>query len=896
MEKMAVVNPEIRNPNAAGRQTPNPQRRLVQPQLSPFKRRKQNHLDENQSVAESLAKSVTVLFQSGSAGGREERPRGAPVAIDAKACMPWDLVFSRLGAREIIDRVAPVCHQWRDLVHSREFWAEMRTRVRLIDQLLVAEKLVERRSKGRIFKCKRLGSGEPVLLRVVDLELTNAAKDDGVPTSFLRESALLARMEHPNIIRHFGAEILGRRAATCTEFVADSFTGWFRRLIAKPSVERCSDIRENFRQMLVGLSYVHHQGVMHRNLKPDNIFITEDGLVKIGDFTTTRMLDVPFQAYTPEDPKERDRSGREMRRLWYRAPELILREEIYGPKVDSWSVGCLLAEAATGKALFQSDSEIDHLFRMFRLVGTPTATSWPEVVLTKNFSPTFPMYSPFSFAAVARAACFGNEEDHERLVCQAQPDRTDILQNLLCVSAVLGPDGMRVFDSLVTLPPSARHNAEQALEAGFFARNPSSRDAESVLEWLREGSDGPPALAGHGQASIEQMPAAGPVPTTPNQRRRSPAGPMPATAPTPSPSDLRFASRETLVEEEPHPPIPALPTLVPPSMAWSILGAMQRHEGAAASSTDSGGGGVASATRAPPRLPEGVDGASRALLVDFIVGLATKMNLSDYTLHLSVGVVDLYLALQEGAICEKQLQVIGATCLKVADVFAEQSREYYKQENASDYAEATQHSISAEEVLSCEKKMLPRLGFNLHLPTVHWFLQCYLAYGRFATGGKVAKIACFFADLSLLDYEVLAYAPSLRAQCVLVLAVCVAQQAQAEKIRERGGQEPDVAQLGFLQHWYEKVRNYVCRGNSDVDAQMCMRALVRTIVEKRREWKFEKLDSVEKKHQATGRMVVYPSLFPVSKLVRYVVPSTRSAASTDGAPAAILDDLRQFDS
>ena len=38
------------------------------------------------------------------------------------------------------------------------------------------------------------------------------------------------------------------------------------------------------------------------------------------------------EAYTPEDPKERDRSGREMRRLWYRSPEMILREEIYGPK------------------------------------------------------------------------------------------------------------------------------------------------------------------------------------------------------------------------------------------------------------------------------------------------------------------------------------------------------------------------------------------------------------------------------------------------------------------------------------------------------------------------------------------------------------------------------------
>merc|ERR1719287_381565 len=121
------------------------------------------------------------------------------------------------------------------------------------------------------------------------------------------------------------------------------------------------------------------------------------GVVKLGDFTTTRMLDIPFQSYTPEDSKERERSGREMRRLWYRAPELILRDEIYGPKVDTWSVGCLLAEAATGKALFQSDSEIDHLFRTFRLIGTPSAHSWPEVVSMKSFSVKFPVYSGFAF-------------------------------------------------------------------------------------------------------------------------------------------------------------------------------------------------------------------------------------------------------------------------------------------------------------------------------------------------------------------------------------------------------------------------------------------------------------------------------------------------------------------
>ena len=64
------------------------------------------------------------------------------------------------------------------------------------------------------------------------------------------------------------------------------------------------------------------------------------------------MVTVPHFQYTPEDPKERDRSGREARRLWYRAPELLFRPESYSFEVDIWAAGCLLAETALNEPLF----------------------------------------------------------------------------------------------------------------------------------------------------------------------------------------------------------------------------------------------------------------------------------------------------------------------------------------------------------------------------------------------------------------------------------------------------------------------------------------------------------------------------------------------------------------
>lgn len=114
---------------------------------------------------------------------------------------------------------------------------------------------------------------------------------------------------------------------------------------------------------------------MHRNLKPDNILINKDGTVKLSDFTLSRIVIIPIIPFTPEDPKERERSGREAKRLWYRAPELLFRKDYYSFEIDLWSIGCLLAEMAIGEPLFNGESEVEQLFKIFKLTGTPDKDS-----------------------------------------------------------------------------------------------------------------------------------------------------------------------------------------------------------------------------------------------------------------------------------------------------------------------------------------------------------------------------------------------------------------------------------------------------------------------------------------------------------------------------------------
>lgn len=79
--------------------------------------------------------------------------------------------------------------------------------------------------------------------------------------------------------------------------------------------------------------------------------------------------------------------------LWYRAPEILLGDALYGCSVDMWSMGCIFAEMVTGTPLFRGDSGIDQLFHIFRIMGVPTEENWPDITMLRNYSPnSFPSW------------------------------------------------------------------------------------------------------------------------------------------------------------------------------------------------------------------------------------------------------------------------------------------------------------------------------------------------------------------------------------------------------------------------------------------------------------------------------------------------------------------------
>ncbi|XP_054847221.1 serine/threonine-protein kinase ICK [Eublepharis macularius] len=125
-------------------------------------------------------------------------------------------------------------------------------------------------------------------------------------------------------------------------------------------------VRNIMYQILQGLAYIHKHGFFHRDLKPENLLCMGPELVKIADFGLAREIRSrpPYTDYVST--------------RWYRAPEVLLRSTKYNSPIDIWAVGCIMAEVYTLRPLFPGSSEIDTLFKICQVLGTPKKNDWPE--------------------------------------------------------------------------------------------------------------------------------------------------------------------------------------------------------------------------------------------------------------------------------------------------------------------------------------------------------------------------------------------------------------------------------------------------------------------------------------------------------------------------------------
>ncbi|KAL3097486.1 hypothetical protein niasHS_003934 [Heterodera schachtii] len=242
---------------------------------------------------------------------------------------------------------------------------------------------------GIVYKGQEKKTGRFVAMKKIRLE----SEDEGVPPTAIREISMLLELRHPNIVCLEDVIMQENRLYLIFEFCQMDLKRFLDNM-CDPSGMDVPMLKSFLYQICQAMCFCHQRRVLHRDLKPQNLLVDPEGqVIKLADFGLARAVGIPIRAYTHE-----------VVTLWYRAPEVLLGASRYSTGVDIWSIGCIFAEMARKKPLFQGDSEIDQLFRIFRILATPNESIWEGVTQLPDYKPTFPKWNGIQLANKMRAS------------------------------------------------------------------------------------------------------------------------------------------------------------------------------------------------------------------------------------------------------------------------------------------------------------------------------------------------------------------------------------------------------------------------------------------------------------------------------------------------------------
>ncbi|KAK0167942.1 hypothetical protein PV327_001791 [Microctonus hyperodae] len=294
------------------------------------------------------------------------------------------------------------------------------------------------KSEGYI-KLEQLGEGSYATVfkgyshlaeQVVALKEIRLQEEEGAPFTAIREASLLKELKHNNIVTLHDIIHTRETLTFVFEYVHTDLSQYMEKYGSGGLDPR--NVKLFLFQLLRGLAYCHRRKVLHRDVKPQNLLISEVGELKLADFGLARAKSVPSHTYSHE-----------VVTLWYRPPDVLLGSTEYSTSLDMWGVGCIFVEMLTGVPTFPGvRCTYDQLDKIFKILGTPTEETWPGVS-------RLPAYKPHRLAFYPI-----------RKLGLSFPKLYDVT------------DGDNVASSLLQLNPDDRIDAEEALRHSYFASLP----------------------------------------------------------------------------------------------------------------------------------------------------------------------------------------------------------------------------------------------------------------------------------------------------------------------------------------------------------------------------------------------------------------------------------------
>ncbi|XP_036879802.2 mitogen-activated protein kinase kinase kinase 4 isoform X4 [Manis javanica] len=214
---------------------------------------------------------------------------------------------------------------------------------------------------GKVYTCISVDTGELMAMK----EIRFQPNDHKTIKETADELKIFEGIKHPNLVRYFGVELHREEMYIFMEYCDEGTLEEVSRLGLQEHV-----IRLYSKQISTAINVLHEHGIVHRDIKGANIFLTSSGLIKLGDFGCSVKLKNNAQTMPGEVNSTLGTAA-------YMAPEVITRAkgEGHGRAADIWSLGCVVIEMVTGKRPWH---EYEHNFQIMYKVGMGHKPPIPE--------------------------------------------------------------------------------------------------------------------------------------------------------------------------------------------------------------------------------------------------------------------------------------------------------------------------------------------------------------------------------------------------------------------------------------------------------------------------------------------------------------------------------------
>lgn len=229
---------------------------------------------------------------------------------------------------------------------------------------IIRGQLIGKGTYGRVYLGMNATTGEFLAVKQVEVnqKVANHDKDriKEMVAALDIEIDTMKDLEHPNIVQYLGCERKEFSISIYLEYIPGGSIG---SCLRKHGKFEESVVRSLTRQALEGLAYLHQEGILHRDLKADNILLDLDGSCKISDFGISKKSDNIYG---------NDVTNSMQGSVFWMAPEVVRSQgQGYSAKVDIWSIGCVVLEMFAGRRPWSREEAIGAIFKLGSLGQAP---------------------------------------------------------------------------------------------------------------------------------------------------------------------------------------------------------------------------------------------------------------------------------------------------------------------------------------------------------------------------------------------------------------------------------------------------------------------------------------------------------------------------------------------